>query len=255
MRAIACVVLLVAACGSDGDGPRVGAIDAECDGGTGPRVLVFTRETLWMHPSTPLARDALLAMCESQGFRVAASADPATFDRIAEYDVAVFAVTSGIVLDDPARASFEAWVRGGGGVVGIHSASATELEWPFFVDMIGAQFLSHPPMLMTADVTLEDGVHPITAGLPPRCTRLDEWYSFVARPEDLGNHVLLAVDEDSADPAYPAEFRAGYHPIAWSHERLGGRVFYTAMGHTNESYAEPAFVDMLARAITWTAGG
>jgi cytochrome c len=29
------------------------------------------------------------------------------------------------------------------------------------------------------------------------------------------------------------------HPIAWCHENLGGRAFYTALGHTVEAYAEP----------------
>ncbi len=114
-------------------------------------------------------------------------------------------MTSGPVLDDLARAALEPWLRAGGGLVGLHSASATELDWPFFVDELGAQFLRHPPWLFAATVRVDAPAHP--------------------------------------------------HPIAWAHQRFGGRAFYTALGHTPESYAEPAFLALVAQAIEWTAAG
>lgn len=254
VRAVALAVIAVVGCGEDAAGPREAVIDGSCTGTGGPRVLVFTRETLWMHPSTPVASAALLDMCAIRGFSVTASHDEKIFDRVAEHDVVVFAVTSGNVLDDTGRAAFEPWVRAGGGVVGLHSASATEYDWPFFVELVGAQFRTHPPELRPADVTIEDPTHPITAALPARWNRTDEWYSYHQRPEELGLHIVLALDEATVVPALPADQIAGYHPMAWTHERFGGRTFYTAMGHTPESYAEPIFLDMVAAAIVWTAG-
>jgi type 1 glutamine amidotransferase len=47
---------------------------------------------------------------------------------------------------------------------------------------------------------------------------------------------------------------AADHPIMWSHTYEGGRSFYTALGHTQESFSENAFTDHLARAILWAAG-
>lgn len=44
------------------------------------------------------------------------------------------------------------------------------------------------------------------------------------------------------------------HPIAWCREFAGGRAFYTAGGHTRESYAEPLFLAHLTGAIRWAAG-
>ena len=35
------------------------------------------------------------------------------------------------------------------------------------------------------------------------------------------------------------------HPITWCHDYEGGRVFYTALGHTNESYADIRFQEMI----------
>jgi type 1 glutamine amidotransferase len=249
-------LLAVDAAATDSSTPRPAVLDSTCAGNGGPRVLVFSRETLWMHPSTPVAAAALAAMCETEGFAVTISRDEAVFDgaRLDDFDVVVFAVTSGNVLDDPGRAAFEDWVRAGGGVVGLHSASATEYDWPFFVELIGARFRTHPPMLLAADVTVEDAAAPIVAGLPARWHRTDEWYSYHERPEELGVHVVLALDEASAGADLPVDQRAGYHPMAWTHTRFGGRTFYTAMGHTPESYAEPAFLGLVAAAIRWTAG-
>jgi len=46
----------------------------------------------------------------------------------------------------------------------------------------------------------------------------------------------------------------GDHPIAWYQVYEGGRSFYTALGHTSESYQEPLFVAQLAEAVEWAGG-
>jgi type 1 glutamine amidotransferase len=241
------------------DGPRTPAVvDARCDGQAGaPHVLVFSAENLWNHPSTPIAVQTLLAMCGTRGYAVVASHDPAVFlEQLPTTDVVVFAVTSGPVLSAEAQAVFEPWVRAGGGVVGIHSASATELEWPFFVDLMGGQFRGHGPTQSDSTVIVDDPSHPTMAGIGSgTITRVDEWYSFVQHPEAQGTTVLMHLDEATLPADYPADLLMGFHAITWSHARLGGRVFYTALGHMPDTYTQPWFVDMLGRAIDWTAAG
>ena len=39
------------------------------------------------------------------------------------------------------------------------------------------------------------------------------------------------------------------HPIAWWHDFDGGRAWYTAMGHTTESYSDPLFLQLLLGGI------
>ncbi len=56
----------------------------------------------------------------------------------------VFLSTSGDVLDPSGRAALEAYVRGGGGFVGVHSAADTEYGWPFYGELVGARFAGHP---------------------------------------------------------------------------------------------------------------
>jgi uncharacterized protein len=59
--------------------------------------------------------------------------------------------------------------------------------------------------------------------------------------------VLLTVDEAS----YTGGTMGTDHPIAWCHDRLGGRSLYTALGHTDESFAEPAFLRHVSGALRW----
>jgi type 1 glutamine amidotransferase len=269
MRSVLALVANMAACHAstshdvaDGepmvDARAPAAIDAHCDGIAGkPRVLVFSAENLWNHPSTPIAAQTFLTMCQTRGYSVTASRDPAAFlEQLPATDVVVFAVTSGPVLTDEARAVLEPWVRAGGGVMGIHSASATELQWPFFIDLMGGQFSGHGPGLYRARLVVDDGAHPTTAGIhASSMTRSDEWYSFVKHPEALGMTVLMSLDESTLPADYLPELLMGYHANTWVHQLLGGRVFYTALGHVPETYSEPWFVDMLGRAVEWTALG
>jgi cytochrome c len=65
-------------------------------------------------------------------------------------------------------------------------------------------------------------------------------------------HVLLTIDESTYD-ANGASMGTD-HPLAWRHDYDGGRAWYTALGHTTESYAEPLFLGHLLGGIEWAAG-
>lgn len=260
MEARALLLVMLAACG-DSMAPQAdaaepsGVIDGACEGSGGPRVLVYTYENQWRHESNLTARGAIYEMCTGRGFTVSISNDPHVFNpaQLATFDVAVFAVTSGRGLDEAGRRALEAWLRAGGGLVGLHSADATEQDFPFYVDNIGPQFRTHAPGLYPAMVRVVPGAHPITDGLAD-FPATDEWYNFQTRPEDdAGLQLLLAVDEATLPAEVPAENRVGYHPIGWAHARYGARVFFTAMGHNPAVYAEPTFHELLGRAIEWAA--
>lgn len=179
----------------------------------------------------------------------------ANLDR---FDVVVYSLTSGETLDADQRHAFHTWFANHGAFVGIHSASYTDITDPFMVEMLGATFKTHPSVT-TATVDVIDTKHAITQGLGTKLRRTDEWYTFDRRPEDNPRiHVLLALDEKSASPNYfgpdaPPGLVVGYHPNTWTIERPTSRMFYTAMGHTVESWSERPFVSMVVRAITWAA--
>lgn len=215
-----------------------------------PRVLVFTKTGGYRHASIPAGIQAIRELGTRNGFDVDTTENDGLFTAtgLAPYDAIVFLLTTAEVLDAQEQAAFEAYIRGGGGFVGVHSAADTEREWPWYGRLVGAWSSGHPEIQPAAVdvVTPRDGS---TTALPARWSREDEWYGFLTNPRANGVRVLATLDETS----YLArEWSMGAdHPIAWSHEFDGGRAWYTAGGHTEESYAEPLFLGHLLGGIQY----
>jgi cytochrome c len=219
---------------------------------TDPRfaVLVFSKTTGFRHDSIPQGIAAVKALGTAHGFSVEPTEDAARFTdaELARYKVVVFLNTTGDILDEEQKAAFERYIRAGGGFVGVHSASDTEYGWAWYGRLVGAYFASHPA-IQPATVHVEDLGHASTEGLPARWERTDEWYNFRTNPRDHV-HVLATLDEAS----YSGGKMGADHPIAWCQEIDGGRSWYTAMGHTKESYAEPLYRLHLLGGIESAAG-
>jgi len=194
------------------------------------------------HTSTETAIAALEELAASAGMQTDRAADSNglfTDTNLANYDAVVWVLTSGDVLDEDEQAAFERYIREGGGYAGIHAASFTEFEWPWYGRLVGAYFDSHPEIqIATQDV--EDRSHSSTAHLGDRWTRTDEWYDYRTNPRSMVN-VLLSLDESS----YSGGTMGDDHPSAWYHAFDGGRSWYTGGGHTEASYSEPDFREHL----------
>ncbi len=234
------------------------------DNEKGISVLVMTRQTDWMHDSNPVAADALAQLGAARGWTVTVTDDPATFtpDVLARTDVVVFSVTSGDILDDASRAAMEDYFAAGGGFVGIHSASHTEWDWPFYLsNVVPVTFETHPSPyngapsnVLPGTLDVLDPADPIMHLVESPWMHDDEFYTFYQRPEDIpALHLRRALDESAMGPDYPDAVRVGFHPLAFTHELSGGRSFYTALGHTSESYSDPVFMLMVQQGIEWAA--
>lgn len=213
-------------------------------------VLIFSKTTGFRHASIPDGIVMLQELGATNGFRVEATEDAARFNDadLAPFAVVVFLNTTGDVLNAEQEAAFERFIQSGRGFVGVHSATDTEYDWAWYGGLVGAYFANHPAIQPAGlDVVRSD--HPATAGLPARWERNDEWYNFRTLPAE-GVEILVTIDEST----YSGGTMGAGHPISWYHNYDGGRAFYTAMGHTRESYAEPLFRAHLAGAVRWAAG-
>ncbi|MFI1393584.1 ThuA domain-containing protein [Streptomyces sp. NPDC020681] len=213
-------------------------------------VLVFSRTAGFRHDSIPAGIDAIRALGTANGFAVTATEDSAAFtpDGLAGYEAVVFLNTTGDVLNEPQQSALQSYVDGGGGFVGVHAAADTEYEWPHYEQLVGARFKSHPA-IQQATLTTEDATHPATAHLGATWTRTDEWYNYRTNPRS-SVRVLQSLDEST----YSGGEMGDDHPITWCHPQQSGRSFYTGLGHTAESYADPAFRALLLGGIRYAAG-
>ncbi|MEH1011819.1 ThuA domain-containing protein [Micromonospora sp. CPCC 206060] len=222
----------------------VSAADAPYD------VLVFSKTAGFRHDSIAVGTQAIRDLGAANSFTVTATEDATAFStaNLSRYEAVVFLNTTGDVLDATQQAAFEAYIGSGGGYVGVHSAADTEYGWSFYGNLVGAYFASHPA-IQPATVRVEDRAHPATAHLSPTWNRTDEWYNYQTNARSTA-HVLATLDESS----YSGGGMGADHPHAWCKTYAGGRSFYTGGGHTQASYAEPAFRAHLLGGIRYAAG-
>ncbi|MFT4647677.1 MAG: putative membrane-bound dehydrogenase-like protein [Glaciecola sp.] len=126
------------------------------------------------------------------------------------------------------------YVREGGGFVALHCTSGCFMQSQEWLEFVGARFVSHGAEIFQQEIIAEE--HAI----------MDGWANFAAWDETYvqthhneGRTVLTT---------------RGNEPWSWVRSEGKGRVFYSASGHDERVWKEPAFLEMLVRAMDWTAG-
>lgn len=212
-----------------------------------PRILVFSKTEGFRHSSIDEGQLALLKLGKENGILVDTTENSDYFkeETLKQYAAVVFLNTTGDVLDYPQQAHFERYIQAGGGYVGIHSATDTEYDWKWYNHLVGAYFKDHPK-IQEATLNCENHDHPATDFLEDTWIRKDEWYNFKSLNEEV--NLLLTIDESTYEGGTHGDKD---HPMSWYHEYDGGRAFYTALGHTEESYEEPLFLKHLLGGIRY----
>lgn len=206
------------------------------------RVLVVGENEFGFHrldEKGPLFEDIL----GNAGFDVDVTTDRDAFTRssLDDYDVAIDFMTDPPVEHADA---LRAYVRDGGGFVGVHSAT----DVSSFVDdpaddvaaLLGARFVDHPEQSEFGVRIVED--HPITDGVDDFRV-YDEPYELRMEPAD-DRHLLAEMEHPDMDGM----------PVAWTRTEGDGRVVYCSLGHTDEAFEHGAVRQLLAQGVEWAAG-
>lgn len=139
----------------------------------------------------------------------------------------------------------DAYVRGGGGLLAVHTAVICFDAEPHWRALTGASWnwkrSSHPPVAEVAvQITDAGRCHPITQGIDP-FRIFDEVYGFLDAADDI-------------EPLLAATWDGIAHPLLWARTAGAGRVVTDLLGHGVESVTHPAHRTILQRAATWTLG-
>lgn len=249
-RWLAAALILLAA-------PGLARQPAQAEELQGARILVMSKTVGYRHASIPAGQAALLEIAREQGLTLTFTEDAAQFDdeTLRHYDAVVFLNTTGDILDPAQQASFERYIGGGRGLLGIHAATDTESDgnWPWYTALIGATFKTHPPV-QEARLIVADPADPVFAASPSlkdvadfRFT--DEWYDFANVSPQL--QPLVQIDRAS----YTGSTAEGLQPIVWRNDLSGGRAFYIGLGHSDETFASPIMRDLVVQGLRHAVGG
>jgi uncharacterized protein len=178
---------------------------------------------------------------------------------------------------DPVKASFEKYMRAGGGLVSYHAADNSFPEWGAYNEMVGVggwgnrdekagPYWYFQDGTMVADttpgragshgarvpfaVTMRDSQHPIARGLPPVWMHAaDELYCRMRGP---GRNLLLLATAFS-DPGNKGTGR--HEPMLFTISYGKGRIFHTTLGHDLEAISSVGFIATFQRGTEWAATG
>lgn len=220
------------------------------------RVLIYTKNGEgYVHENISASVAAVEQICAAEGILTEVSDQPEVFteENLERFDGIVFSNTNNKGFDtESQRDAFQEFIRSGGGFVAIHSANASERDWPWYRAMVGGKFLRHPPF-QSFDVLVTDPGHISTSHLPGRWTIEDEcYYSNYLNPDI---HVLLSADlttvEDERKAEYPGVTFDQQFPLSWCHQFEGGRQWYTALGHDPLFYQDTLFIRHIRGGLLW----
>ncbi|WP_019668693.1 ThuA domain-containing protein [Eudoraea adriatica] len=216
-----------------------------------PKVLVFSKTMGFKHSAIPDGIAAIQKLGAENNFEVDTTKNAAVFeeDSLKQYSAIIFMSTTGNILDHKQEAGFERYIQAGGGFVGVHAATDTEYDWNWYGKLVGAYFHSHPSGTPEADFIIKDRSFPATSFFADTIWhRTDEMYNFKKINPDI--NVLITIDETT----YEGGINGDDHPMSWYHEYDGGRSFYTALGHTPETYGDEKFLKHLLGGIEYAIG-
>jgi type 1 glutamine amidotransferase len=173
------------------------------------------------------------------------------------FDAIVFVSTTGeLDLDDAQKKDMMSFIKDDGkGFVGVHAALDTNYKWPEYGEMIGGWFDQHPWFTFNAPIINEDPGFPAVSHFPAAFIKYDEIY----QPKEWSRdkvHVLLSLDPTKLNYDNNPRIHRTDHDfaVAWDKMYGKGRVFYSTLGHTQESWNDPDIRKMYFEAIKWVLG-
>jgi len=154
-------------------------------------------------------------------------------------DVVVINHQGGELSEDRA-AALETFVRAGGGLLGIHSATASFRNSERYLRLIGCELQEHGPV-SPIRIHLSDKTHQITAAVEDEFVICDEIY----HSKVYGRATVLAT----------ANWQSRSCPVITINEFGTGRVCWNALGHDRRAWQQWEFRTLLMRCIDWVYRG
>ncbi len=258
------------------------------------KLLFLTHAGLYKHSSLEVAETAVQELGKTHGFDVttlegykqpsdAIDLSIITPAYLNQFDGVMMFTNGNLPMTDAQKQALIDYVKAGHGLIGVHSATLTFYDYPAFGELLGGYYLqSIIPTRQIAQgrigvLKVEDQNHPATRMLGPSWPIAEEFYLLGTKVWDPATptenvsqvgrlhiplafsrdrvHVLLSLDTEHMDITGLPVVKGGDYPQAWTHEVDRGRVFYTTLGHRDETWRDDhVFQAFITGGIRWALG-
>ena len=239
------------------------------------KILMFTKSSGFEHDMIKRsggklspAEQIVTDLGEKRGIEVTATKDGSVFSQptLSQYDAFFFYTTGDLTLagadknppmTPQGKQEFLDLIHQGKGFIGTHSASDTfepasahtdprpAATLDPYIQMLGAEFVGHGQQ-QKARARVADGRFPGMQPLGQGIEWTEEWYALRAFRPDL--HVLLVLETEGMKGNF---YQRPPYPNTWARMYGRGRVFYTALGHREDVWSNPAYRSLLTGAMAW----
>ena len=189
-------------------------------------------------------------------------------ERLKAFDAVCFANTAGVLFEDmELRESLLSFVAGGKGLIGIHDAIATFVQypkydqWPSFGQMLGGtENGGHPWNGEVMTLKAEDAKHPLVKMFRGLEFKIADQAFQLQEPSFRDRlRVLLSIDTSKTDMnqgrcAGNCAREDGDYPVSWIRQYGKGRVFYSSVGHNPYVFWTPQLLGHFLAGIQFALG-
>jgi uncharacterized protein len=140
-------------------------------------------------------------------------------------------------ISDSALETLDGFVSNGGGILGVHTATASFKQQMHYFEILGGRFTGHGPVEHFEVKPVSEST--LFAGIPAFTVK-DELYIHEFQP--------------GIDVHFTAEHEGQDIPAVWTRQYGKGRVCYMVPGHTTASMRNRIYQKVLQRGLTWVCG-
>lgn len=137
-------------------------------------------------------------------------------------------------ISEQALAALDDFVSNGGGILGVHTATAAFQDQLHYFEILGGRFVGHGPIELFEVKPVADSE--IFAGIPAFTVK-DELYLHELQP--------------GISPQFTATNQGQEVPIVWTYQYGQGRVCYAVPGHHTETMRNETYQKILQRGLAW----
>jgi type 1 glutamine amidotransferase len=140
-------------------------------------------------------------------------------------------------ISETALSELDEFVSNGGGILGVHTATAAFKQQSHYFEILGGRFIGHGPVEPFEVKPVPESE--IFAGIP----------AFTVKDELYIHELQLGIT-----PHFTVTHEGQEIPIVWTYLYGQGRICYAVPGHRTETMRNETYQKVLRRGLAWVCG-